>query len=93
MPPGGGGGEPLAFSRRCREPSIEAHSAFRDHKRQSSLDPFVKTFVELRAFIGQDSHADIDAGLFQQLDSGAGVFRVWVKRANNKLFDSRFGDD
>jgi len=44
-----------------RQSTVEAHAAFCDHKRSSSNDPFIETFVKARTLLGQNAITDFDA--------------------------------
>src|SRR4029077_15261864 len=51
----GGARYPTRLTRTSGQPSVQAHPALGDNKRLASDDPFIESFVEGSAFLGQNA--------------------------------------
>jgi hypothetical protein len=53
-------------------------------------NPFIESLVNLRALIAQNVFSHFDARIAQLHDASATVARIYVRRADHYVFDSRF---
>src|SRR5436190_7607857 len=89
MPPGGRRSQPPTFVRRRGQTAVEAHPAFRNHEGEPGLNPFVVTFIQLRALVRQDADPDLESGPLQLVDPATSMLRIWIDRADHNLSYSR----
>src|SRR5881398_2160162 len=81
-------GDPSRLTRWARQPPIERHAALCDYKWLPRHDPFVERLVKPRALFRQNPIAHSDACASQFGDTSAGVPRIQVCGAYDKLFES-----
>jgi hypothetical protein len=81
-------GDPPGLTRRARQPPIERHAALCDYKWLTRRDPFVESFVKVRALSRQNPIPHSDACVSQFEDTSAGVPRIQVCRAYDYVFKS-----
>src|SRR5882724_8280644 len=78
-------GNPPSLSWRPRQSTIKRHSALRDDEGTPGGDPLVEALVQSGASIRENAFPHCDTSLAQLRDAFAGVPRVYVNRADNKV--------
>jgi hypothetical protein len=69
--------------------SVQGHRRFHRHQRKAMNNPVIKSFIQPRTILRQDTGQHSDSHPPQNFKTVTRVFRIWVGSANDDSFNSR----